>query len=38
MPFRVVVIGPSQVPISQHGRASHRYGTLTTTRSSVDPG
>ena len=28
MPFRVGRIGLSQVPISQHGRASRRHGAL----------
>jgi len=32
------LLEPSQVPISQHVRASSRYGTLTTPNSSVDPG
>ena len=38
MPFRVVLIGPSQVPISQHGRASRCYAALTPPGSSVDRG
>src|SRR6478736_7581597 len=38
MPFRVEMLEPSQVPISQHGRASRRHGTLTHPGSSVDPG
>ena len=38
MPFRVGLIGLSQVPISQHGRASRCYGTLTCPSSSVDRG
>ena len=37
-PSGLVLIGPSQVPISQHGRASRRYGTLTRPSSSVDRG
>ena len=38
MPFRVGLIGLSQVPISQHGRASRRYAALTRPTSSVDRG
>ena len=38
MPFRVGGLGLSQVPISQHGRASRRYGTLKRPPSSVDRG
>ena len=38
MPFRVEVLEPSQVPISQHGRALRCYGTLTRPTSSVDRG
>lgn len=35
VPFRVQVLEPSQA-ISQHGRTSHRYGTLTQPPTSVD--
>jgi len=38
MPFRVGLTGPSQVPISQHGRASRCYTALTRPTSSVDRG
>jgi len=38
MPFRVEILEPSQVPISQHGRASRSCDSLTPPSSSVDRG